>query len=340
MLRSRIAGVGGYVPPHLVRNEDLEGPMEISADAITRRTGIRQRYWADRDPRLSTSDLALPAARLALQHAGLPAEALGMIIFATLSPDAAAPASACFLQEKLGVPGIPAFDVRAQCSGFLYGLSIADLYIRAGVHEHVLLVGAELQSKLLDMTPRGRNVTVLFGDGAGAVVLSAAEVGDLSPRSRESYLLSTHLHSDGALLGHLLWQHPGTMNRKFVTPELVDGPESHPQMKGRELYDICMQRLPEVSREALAANGYKPSDVDLFVIHQSNLRINHDYADEMGVPRALVFSTIERFGNTTGATIPLGLSEAVREGVLEPGMLVLSCSFGSGITWGSALYRW
>src|SRR5262252_1440355 len=138
MLRSRIAGVGGYVPPHLVRNEDLEGPMEISADAITRRTGIRQRYWADRDPRLATSDLALVAAQRALAHAELPAEALELILVATLSPDAAAPSSACFLQEKLGVAGIPAFDVRAQCSGFLYGLSIADLYIRAGVHKNVL----------------------------------------------------------------------------------------------------------------------------------------------------------------------------------------------------------
>lgn len=340
MLRTRIAGVGGYVPPHLVRNEDLEGPMEISAEAITRRTGIRQRYWADRDRRLATSDLALPAALEALERAQVPKEALGLIIVATLSPDASAPAAACFLQQKLDVPGIPAFDVRGQCTGFLYGLQIADLYIRAGLHRHVLLVGAELQSKLLDMTPRGRNVTVLFGDGAGAVVLSASEVRDTGPRARESCVYSAQLHSDGSLLGHLLWQHPGTMNPHYVTPELIGGPESHPQMKGRELYDICMQRMPEVSREVLAANGCAPSDVDLFVIHQSNLRINHDYADALGVPRERVFSTIERFGNTTAATIPLGLSEAVREGVLKPGMLVLSASFGSGITWGAALYRW
>jgi len=339
MLRSRIAGVGGYVPPHLVRNEDLEGPMEISAEAITRRTGIRQRYWADRDPRLSTSDLALEAARGALAHAEVPPEAIGLIIVATLSPDASAPATACFLQEKLDLLGIPAFDVRGQCTGFLYGLQIADLYIRAGIHRHVLLVGAELQSKLLDMTPRGRNVTVLFGDGAGAVVLSATEVADTSPASRESFVHSAQLHSDGSLLGHLLWQHPGSMNRLFVTPELIGGPESHPQMKGRELYDICMQRMPEVSREVLAANGHTAEEVDLYVIHQSNQRINHDYADAMGVPREKVFSTIERFGNTTAATIPLGLAEAVREGVLRPGMLVLSCSFGSGITWGAALYR-
>ncbi len=340
MLRTRIAGVGGYVPPHLVRNEDLEGPMEISAEAILRRTGIRQRYWADRDPRLATSDLALQASLRALEHAELPRSAIDLVIVATLSPDASAPATACFLQEKLDLPGIPAFDVRAQCSGFLYGLEIADLYIRAGQHKHILLVGAELQSKLLDMTPRGRNVTVLFGDGAGAVVLSATEVADVSKRSQESFVYSTHLHSDGALLGHLLWQHPGTMNRQYVTPELVGAPASHPQMKGHELFDICMERMPEVSRAALAAHGFAPSDVGLFVIHQSNQRINHAYADAMGVPHAKVFSTIERFGNTTAATIPLGLSEAVNEGVLQPGMLVLSCSFGSGITWGAALYRW
>jgi 3-oxoacyl-[acyl-carrier-protein] synthase-3 len=314
--------------------------MEISAEAIQRRTGIRQRYWADRDPRLATSDLALQASLRALEHASLPKDALDLIIVATLSPDAMAPASAGFLQDKLDVPGIPVFDVRAQCSGFLYGLEIADLYIRAGQHKNVLLVGAELQSKLLDMTPRGRNVTVLFGDGAGAVVLTATQVADVSRRSRESFVYSTHLHSDGALLGHLLWQHPGSMNPRYVTPELVGTPESHPQMRGHELFDICLERMPAVSRAALAAHGFAPADVDLFVIHQSNQRINHAYADAMGVPRAKVFSTIERFGNTTGATIPLGLAEAVSEGVLEPGMLVLSASFGSGITWGAALYRW
>jgi 3-oxoacyl-[acyl-carrier-protein] synthase-3 len=340
MLRTRIAGVGGYVPPHLVTNEDLEGPMEISAEAIARRTGIRQRYWADRDPRLTTSDLAAAAARAALEHAGLPKEALGLLIVATLSPDAAAPASACFLQQKLEAPGIPAFDVRGQCTGFLYGLQMADAYIRCGMYEHVLLVGAELQSKLLDMTPRGRNVTVLFGDGAGAVVLSATRVQNGSGRSSESFVRSTQLHADGSLLGHLLWQHPGSMNRLYVTPELVGAGESYPQMKGRELYDICMERMPEVSRAVLAQNGCAASDVDLFVIHQSNQRINQDYADALGVPRARVFSTIERFGNTTAATIPLGLAEAVRAGTLRPGMLVLSASFGSGLTWGAALYRW
>jgi 3-oxoacyl-[acyl-carrier-protein] synthase-3 len=340
MLRSRIAGIGGYVPPHLVTNEELEGPLEIQARSIVRKTGIRQRYWADRDPSLTTSDLAFEASKIALDSAGLEKDALDMIVFATLSPDAAAPGSGCFLQKKLDIPGIPAFDVRQQCSGFLYGLSLADLYIRAGQCQNILLVGAELQSKLLDMSPRGRGVTTLFGDGAGAVVVQATQVEDASSASRESFIYSTHLHSDGGFLDRLLWQHPGAMNRQFITPELVGEPESHPQMRGRELYDICLERMPETSFQALEANGYGPKDIDLFVVHQSNERINLAYAERMGVPPEKIFSTVGKFGNTTAATIPLGLAEAVDEGLLVKGMLVLSCSFGSGLTWASALYRW
>lgn len=340
MLRSRISGLGAYVPPHLVTNEDLEEPMDASARTIARRTGILQRYWADRDPDLSTSDLALEASKLALADAGIEKSELDMIVFATLSPDAAAPGSGCFLQKKLDVPGIPTFDVREQCSGFLYGMSLADLYIRAGHCKHVLLVGAELQSKLLDMTPRGRNVTVLFGDGAGAAVISATEVADTSSSSREPFILSTHLHSDGSLLGHLLWAHPGTANPTFLSQSLMDEPESFPQMKGKELFEICLERMPAVTREALDAHGYTPDDVDLYVIHQSNKRINEAYAEEMEIPADKVFSTIEHYGNTTAATIPIGLHEAVKQGRLKPGMLVASCTFGSGITWASALYRW
>ncbi len=339
MLRSRISGVGMYVPPRAVTTDELEAPLDITARSIERRTGIRVRYWND-DPALATSDLALEATRIALAQAGLEKRDLDMIVFATLSPDAAAPGSGCFLQKKLDLPGIPTVDVRQQCSGFLYGLSIADLYVRAGECRHVLLVGAEMQSKLLDMTPRGRKVTTIFGDGAGAVVVSAADVADPSASSVESQVLSVHLHSDGTLLDHLLWQHPGSMNPTFITPALIDEPASHPQMLGRELYDICLDLLPRVSREALSAHGLAPGDVDLYVIHQTNRRMNEEYARLMNIPDEKVFSTVERFGNTTAATIPIGLAEAVRLGKLERGMLVLSCTFGSGISWASALYRW
>ena len=339
MLRSKITGVGHFVPPNKVTNADLEEPLDISARSIERRTGILQRYWND-DPELGTSDLAYEATLPALASAGLTKEDIDMIVFATLSPDAAAPGSGCFLQRRLGLPGIPTVDVRQQCSGFIYGLSIADLYIRAGQHRNILLIGAEMQSKLLDMSPRGRKVTTLFGDGAGAVIVSATDVEDDSDASSESFILSTHLHSDGCMLDHLLWQHPGTMNASFIDPTLIDEPASHPQMLGRELYTICLDVLPAVSHEALDAHGYTAEDVDLFVIHQTNMRMNVEYAELMGVPMDKVFCTVQDFGNTTGATIPLGLSVAAQAGRLEPGMLVLSCTFGSGLSWASALYRW
>lgn len=339
MLRSKFTGVGSFVPPNVVTNQDLEDPLEITARSIERRTGILQRHWND-DPTVATSDLAFEASRKALAMAGLDKSELDMIVFATLSPDAAAPGSGCFLQRKLDLPGIPTVDIRQQCSGFLYGLSVADLYIRSGQCKHILLVGAEMQSKLLDMTPRGRKVTTLFGDGAGAVILSATEVADDSDDSSESFVLSTHLHSDGCRLDHLIWQHPGTMNETFLEMDLFDDPASHPQMLGRELYDICLEVLPAVSHEALSAHGKTASDVDLFVIHQTNMRMNREYAELMGVPMDKVFSTVQDFGNTTAATVPIGLAEAVRQGRLEPGMLVLSCTFGSGLSWASALYRW
>lgn len=339
MLRSRFIGLGSYVPPRRVLNDDLEELLEISGRSIERRTGIRQRYW-NADPALGTSDLAHQASLEALESAGLEASDLDLILFATLSPDAAAPGSGCFLQRSLGVPGIPTLDIRQQCSGFLYGLSVADLYIRSGQYERVLLVGAECQSKLLDMTPRGRNVTCLFGDGAGAVILGPTEIRDASPQAGERCLYSTHLHSDGGRLDHLLWQHPGSMNERFLMPSLLGELESHPQMRGRELFDICLELMPEVSREALEAGGCTAQDVDLFVIHQTNARLNLEYAALMGVPEERVFSTIQDFGNTTAATIPIGLREAQRAGRLKPGDLVLSCSFGSGLSWASALYRW
>jgi len=328
-----------YVPERRVSNQDLEGLLGISGRSIARRTGILHRHWCD-GPGQGASDLGLVASQRALKDAGIEARDLDMIIFATLSPDAAAPGSGCFLQKKLDVPGIPTVDIRQQCSGFLYGLSSADLYIRSGQCKRVLLVGAEAQSKLLDMSPRGRNVTSIFGDGAGAVVLEGVEVADDRPEGGQRCLYSTHLHSDGGRLDHLLWQHPGSMNERFLMPSLLGELASHPQMRGRELFDICLELMPQVSHEALEAGGVSASDVDLFIIHQTNARLNREYAAIMGVPEERVFSTIQDFGNTTAATLPIGLAEARRAGLLKPGSLVLSATFGSGLSWASALYRW
>ena len=337
-LRAKIAGTGMYVPERVVSNDDLALLMDTSDEWIQQRSGIVTRRHVA--PGQQPSELAEQASRRALEAAGCQASEIDCILLATLSAEAEFPGTSYFLQARLEIGEVPCFDLRAQCSGFVYALSVANSFVRAGTYERVLVVGCEVHSTGLDYSTEGRDVTVLFGDGAGAAVISATEVQDDSPASRESFILSTHLHSDGGLLGHLLWAHPGTANPQFLTQSLMDEPESYPQMRGRELKVICLERMPEVTFEALNAHGYKPDDVDLYVIHQSNKLINEAYAEAMRVPQEKVFSTIEDFGNTTAATIPIGLSEAVRRGRLKRGMLVASCSFGSGITWASALYRW
>ncbi len=341
MIRSRIAGVGACVPPREISNEDLEQMMDTEADWILQRSGIRKRYWAEHDDTTSVSKLALPAVEEALKAAGVGKQELDLIIFATVTPDALFPGAGCYLQAHMGLPGIPALDIRQTCTGFLYALSIADAYIRAGIHRTVLVVGAEMQSKCLDVSTRGRDMTVLFGDGAGACIVQRTEVQDASPAtSRESFLFSTHLHADGSHAKDLIWASPGTANRIWNPPELVSEENSFPQMRGRHVFTHAVKRMPEAALEALEANGVGIESVDLFVLHQANKRINDKFSQALGIAEEKVFSTIEDFGNTTAATIPLGLAEAVRRGRLVPGMLVLSAAFGGGFTWGSALYRW
>ena len=338
--RSKIIGVGSAVPPRTVANQDMVEWMDTSDEWIQQRSGIENRHWAPRDTSMATSDLALQASRAALDSAGLEPTAIDMIVFATLSPDRSFPGSGCYLQAKLGLPGIPALDIRQQCSGFLYGLSIADLYIRAGEHETVLLVGAEMQSKCLELATRGRDMTVLFGDGAGAVLLTKTEVRDTSAKSKESFVLSSHLHADGRFADELLWASPGTANHIWNPPELVEATDAYPQMNGRLVFTHAVKRMPEVTLEALEANGLSVSDVDLFINHQANQRINDKVASALGVPAERVVNTIDRYSNTTAATIPIGLDVAVKDGRLTPGMLVCSAAFGSGFTWAASLYRW
>jgi 3-oxoacyl-[acyl-carrier-protein] synthase-3 len=333
-------GVGHHVPSRVVTNDDLSQWMDTSDAWIQQRSGIRQRYWVDADATVATSDLALTASQRALADAGLPASALDMIVFATLSPDRGFPGSGCYLQAKLDVPGIPALDIRQQCSGFLYALSIADLYVRAGEVDTVLVVGAEIHSKCMDITTRGREMTVLFGDGAGAVVVAKTQVRDPSARSRESFILGHRLHADGRFAGDLIWPSPGTAQRVWNPKELHDGAEVFPRMNGKLVFTHAVQRMPEVTRALLAAHDLAVADVDLFVSHQANKRINERVAEDLGVPADKVVSTVEDFANTTAATIPIGLSVAKAAGRLRPGMLVCSAAFGSGFTWGASLYRW
>ncbi len=335
MLRSKILSTGMYVPPKIVRNDDLASLMDTSDEWIRQRTGIEQRHWVE--GKVSTSDLALKATEVALKNANLEASQIDMIILATLSPDHEFPGTACFLQKKLGVPGIPALDVRQQCTGFIYSLSIADQFIRNGVYRNILVVGSEVHSKGLEKNSHGRDVSVLFGDGAGAVILGATEITD--PLT-ESHILSTHLHADGTFAEELWTAAPGTGNSddRINSAEIHEGLH-YPRMNGKTVFMNAVKRMPETLLEGLAANGLKIEDIDLFVFHQANLRINDMIAKQFEIPEEKVFNTIQKYANTTAATIPIGLDEAVRAGKLKKGMLVASAAFGSGFTWGSAIYR-
>lgn len=338
MMAARILGTGSYVPPRVWKNDDLRAMMDTSDEWIQQRTGIQQRHWVEQDSSTGSSDLGVEAANRALKSSGVDKSQIDMIIFATLSPDYDFPGTACFFQAKMGMPGVPALDVRQQCTGFIYGLSIADQFIRTGMYRKILLVGAEVHSKGLNKTTEGRDVAVLFGDGAGAVVVGVTD--DISD-SRSSRILSTHLHADGSHAKELWLQHPSMAkpgDRQSTPPGEELG--HYPAMNGKTVYVNAVKRMPEVLNKALESNGLAVSDVDLFVFHQANLRINEHVAKHMGIPEEKVFNTIQRFGNTTAATIPLGLDEAVKAGKLKPGMLVGSAAFGSGFTWGSALIRW
>jgi len=332
-VNSRILGLGRHLPERVVTNADLERLMDTSDEWIRQRTGIKERRFISTNT--GSADLAFPAAEEALRAAGLRATDLDLVLLGTLSPDIDFPSSACLLQRRLGLAGIPAMDVRNQCSGFVYMLALADQWIRTGGARYVLAVGAEVHSTGIDLSTQGREVAVIFGDGAAACVLGPEP-------DRTKGILSTHLHADGKYAEKLMIEGPSSRRRPRITEEMLTGPGSllWPRMEGRYVFKHAVTRVPEVVREALAANGYGVGDLDLLVPHQANLRINQVAAAELGLPDEKVFNNIERYGNTTAASIPLALYEAVEQGRLRPGMLVCCAGLGSGFTWASALIRW
>lgn len=336
-LRSQVISTGSFVPERVVTNHELETMLDTSDEWISQRCGIKQRHWAE--PSTTTTDLSYQASLLALEKAGLEASALDMIIVATVTPDHEFPGSACFLQERLEVRGIPAIDVRQQCSGFVYGLSMADLYIKSGRYKRVLLVCSELHSKCLDLSPRGRNVSILFGDGAAAVILEAREVED--PQT-ESFVYDTSIFSDGTQARQLWCQAPGTgMNSKQRVEEnmLLEGLQ-FPYMNGKAIFAHAVRTMSQCLLDCLKQNELNLEDLDLLFFHQANLRICEAIQKQLNVEPKKVYNTIREYGNTTSATIPLGLDHAVRAGVLRPGMLIATVAFGSGFTWGAGLIRW
>ncbi|MBY0372183.1 ketoacyl-ACP synthase III [bacterium] len=336
-LRAKISGVGSYVPPRVVTNHDLAKFMETSDEWITQRSGIKERRWAL--PEQMNADMAREASEKAIRQAGIDKSDIGMIIFATLNPDHFFPGNGVFLQEKMGMHGIPALDIRQQCSGFVYGLSVADQYIRTGTHKHILVVGSEIHSRGLDKTTRGRDVTVLFGDGAGAVVVSGTEIAN---GATDPHIYSTHLHSDGRGAKNLWMPAPGPAmhTEERITHEMLDEGLHYPKMDGKRVFVEAVTRMGEVLIEGLQHNKLNIQDIDVFLFHQANIRINEAVAESLKIPRERVFNTIHKYGNTTAATIPLGMDDALQAGVLKKGMRVAMAAFGSGYTWASAILRY
>jgi len=332
--RSKITGTGMYVPERVVTNHELEGRMDTSDEWIQQRSGILERRHVDGTE--TPADLAEQASRRAIEAAGVAPDEIDAIVLATLSPEADFPGTSFFLHHRLGVPEIPCFDLRAQCSGFLYSLACADGFIRSGQMRRVLVVGAEVHSTGLDFSTRGRDTAVLFGDGAGAVILEAND----GPDDR-SGLLAVRMHAQGEHAKRLWIEAPGSgAYPTRLTPEMVAEGRHFPKMEGRMVFKHAVTRMPEVLRETLDAAGVKLDDVDLFLFHQANLRINEFVAQSLGIPPEKCPSNIERFGNCSAASIPMLLDEAARGGRLQPGQLVAMTAFGSGFTWATAVVRW
>ena len=332
-MNARILGIGRYVPERVVTNDDLSTLMDTTDDWIQQRTGIKERHWIASDD--GPGDLAARAVREALDDARVKPEDLDLVLLGTLSPDYDVPSSSSVLLRHLGLRGVPAMDVRNQCSGFLYMLAVADKFIRSGEARRVLVVGAETHSTGLDQTTAGREVAVIFGDGAVAVVLGE------EPDPTKG-ILTTHLHSEGKYAKKLMVEVPTALCDPRVSPEMLSGPGSRlwPRMEGRYVFKHAVTRFPEVINEALEATGHTVADIDLFIPHQANLRIAQLVAMGLELPPEKMFNNIEKYGNTTAASIPLALYEARAAGLVRDGALVCLAAFGAGFTWASALIRW
>jgi 3-oxoacyl-[acyl-carrier-protein] synthase-3 len=333
MRRSQILGIGSHAPDRVVTNADLTQWMETTDEWIVERTGIRERRWVPEGQGIGASDLGVEAAKRALEAAEVPLEKIDMVVFATLSPDHNFPGAGVFLQRKLGLRPMPVLDIRQQCTGFVHALSVADQFVKTGAAEHVLVVGAEVHSTGIDISTRGRDVAVLFGDAAGAAVVGPS-------REEGRGILSTHLYADGAFAEDLWVDAPASRRHPRLSAADLDAGLHYPSMKGKSVFKHAVTRMPEVVHEALGKNGYTIADLGCLIPHQANLRINQVVQHALGLPDHKIHNNIDRYGNTTAATIPLCMDEALRVGKIRRGDLVCLVAFGAGFTWGSALLRW
>ncbi len=347
MLSSKLAGIGKYLPSNVVTNQDLTAYMETSDEWIVERTGIKERRYAHRTNETTTT-MAVEAAKIAIERAGTTAAEIDFIVFATLSPDYYFPGCGVLVQRAMGMKEIGALDIRNQCSGFVYALSVADQFIKTGMYKNILVIGSEKHSFGLDFSTRGRNVSVIFGDGAGAVVLQPAT-------SDGQGILSTHLHSDGEAAEILAMYNPGThanhwgeyanfdaaeIGQMFMSHNMIDSAQNFPFMDGPSVFKKAIVKFPEVILEALHNNGYTPSDLNMLIPHQANLRIAQFVQQKLGLRDDQVYNNIMQYGNTTAASVPIALCEAYENNLIKEDDLVCLAAFGSGFTWASALIKW
>jgi 3-oxoacyl-[acyl-carrier-protein] synthase-3 len=326
-----ISGTGFYLPPRIVTNDELSSYMDTTDEWIQERTGIKERRYVEKG--VGPSDLAISATEQALKAAGLKVSDIDFIIFATSTPDFYAPGSGCVLQEKMGFNEIGALDIRVQCSGFIYGLSIAEQYIRTGNFKNILLIGAEVQSTAMNLTDEGRDTAIIFGDGSGAAIISATE--------ENKGILSTHMHSEGKYLKELWLEAPASnAGHPRITREVLDEGKQYLKMNGKEVFRHAITRFPEVINEALEANNLTSENINLLIPHQANLRITQMVQKRLGLSNDQVFSNIHKYGNTTAATIPIALAEAFNEGRIKEGDILVLAAFGAGFTWASAIMKW
>ncbi len=334
MYKSKIIGLGHYLPENIVTNNDLSAFMETNDEWIQERTGIQERRWIKEDDGNTTSTMGTKAALNAIKNAGIAKDEIDFIVFATLSPDLYFPGPGVQVQQQLGIKEIGALDVRNQCSGFVYALSVADQFIKTGMYKNILVIGSELHSPGLEKSTRGRGVTVIFGDGAGAAIVSRS--------NDNSGIMSTHLHSQGEHAMELCLEGPATIRwvDKIIEANDPNDVSYFPHMNGNFVFKHAVTRFAEVINEALEANGLKSEDIDMLIPHQANLRIAQFIQKKMRLSSDQVYNNIMRYGNTTAASIPIALSEAVQEGKVNKGDKVVLAAFGSGFTWASAIMEW
>ncbi len=333
MRKTAIVATGRYVPSRVVTNHDLEKWMDTSDEWIQQRTGIQQRHWVPETGEVGASDLGLEASKIALEKAGWQPEEIDLIIFATLSPDIDFPGTGCILQYKLGLQTTPALDIRQQCTAFLYGLTLADAFIKSGHANRILFVGAEVQSTALDISTRGRDMSVLFGDGAGAVCLEGIDTDN------RSGLLGSVLYAQGEFSNILMMEAPASKCNPRITEEMIREGRHFPSMDGKAVFKHAVTKLPEVMREVNKRAGLSMEDIDLVIPHQANLRINQAIQKAMNIPEEKMFNTIQYYGNTTAASIPIGIDEAIEKNRITKGNTVLFVALGAGLTWGACIYR-